>query len=402
MENVDELVRRQQELEMEVEQLRRQLDDCQQARTRVEKAAKDKSSFIAMLSHEVRTPMNGILSMTELLQKTRLDEEQDSYVQILQTSSDSLMALVNNLLDIGKMEAGKMKLNRDPFDVINTIEDLTYALAPRAFEKGVGVHLNVHSDIPLFVIGDALKVRQIIMNLLQNSIKFTHTGDITVSLFLLPPMLDNKLTVKIAIEDTGIGIEDGQLQHIFEVYSQLNPEQEHIYGGTGLGLSISKHLVELMGGEIRLESMHGIGTEVSIILHFEQYTDLPSIPFQDDILQGVRILLLDSNGESVGIISDMLTEWGAEVTTSSGMDDRFFDEMYHHAYNLILIDLEMIDRERWIQDRMKIQKQCVFLLAPLGEKIDGGFRDTFDTVITKPVRKIHMLNSILALQQSQR
>ncbi|WP_017811019.1 MULTISPECIES: ATP-binding protein [Paenibacillus] len=402
MKNVEKLVERQQELEMELQQLRLELGECQQARADAQKVAEDKSNFIAMLSHEIRTPMNGILSMAELLYKTELDEEQNSYVQILQTSSNSLMALVNNLLDIGKMEAGKMKLNKDPFDVINTIEDLTYALAPRAFEKGVGVHLNVHSDIPLFVIGDVLKVRQIIMNLLQNAIKFTNTGDIKVSLFMLPPMVKGKLTVKIAIEDTGIGMSTEQLKHIFEVYSQLHSDQEHVYGGTGLGLSISKHLVELMGGEIRLESMHGVGTEVSVILDFEEYTDLPSIPFQEDILQGIRILLLDSNAESVGIISDMLTEWGAKVTTSSSMDERFFDEMYHHAYDLTLVDLTMIDRERWLQDRAKIQNQCVFLLAPLGEKVEGDFRDTFDTIITKPVRKIHILNSILALQQSQR
>lgn len=402
MKNVDELIERQQKLEMELQQLRLELDECKQARIAVEKVAEDKSNFIAMLSHEIRTPMNGILSMAELLHKTRLDEEQNSYVQILQNSSNSLMALVNNLLDIGKMEAGKMKLNKDPFDVINTIEDLTYALAPRAFEKGVGVHLNVHSEIPLFVIGDVLKVRQIMMNLLQNAIKFTHTGDIKVSLFMLPPMVKDKLTVKISIEDTGIGMSTEQLQHIFEMYSQLHSDQQYTYGGTGLGLSISKHLVELMGGQIRMESMQGVGTEVSVILDFEQYTDLPSIPFQDDILQGIRILLLDSNAESVGIISDMLTEWGAHVTTASSMDKRFFDEMYHHAYDLVLVDLTMIDRERWIQDRIKIQNQCVFLLAPLGEKVEGDFRDTFDTIITKPIRKIHILNSILALQQSQR
>ncbi|WP_268748561.1 ATP-binding response regulator [Paenibacillus wulumuqiensis] len=387
---------------MELQLLRLQLDDCQESRTHIEKVSEDKSNFIAILSHEVRTPMNGILSMVELLQRTRLDEEQNSYVDILQTSSNSLMSLVNNLLDMSKMEAGKMKLNKDPFDVINTVEDLTYALAPRAFEKGVGIHLNVHSDIPLFVMGDALKVRQIIMNLLQNAIKFTHKGNIKVSVFLLPPKFENRLTVKIAIEDTGIGISEEQLEHIFEVYSQLHLDKDNIYGGTGLGLSISKHLVELMDGEIQVKSMHGVGTEVSLTLHFEQYTDLPSIPFQTDILQGLRILLLDSNVESVNIISDMLTEWGAQVTTTSSMNERFFDELYHHAYDLTLIDLEMIDHEQWLKDRLKIQQQSIFLLAPLGQKVEGEFRDTFDTVITKPIRKIHMLNSILALQHSQR
>lgn len=402
MEKINELIEKQQEMEQELARLRLKLDDHEQSLMIAEQKAENKARFISMLSHEIRTPMNGILSMIELLQNTSLDEEQQSYMGILNGSSEALMALVNNLLDIGKMEAGKLKLNRDPFDLINTIEDLTYALSPRAFEKGVHVHLNVHSDIPLFVIGDALKVRQVMMNLLQNSIKFTKQGDITISLFLLPDEQPDRLTVKICVEDTGIGIPKERLAHIFESYTQMHEQSEHMHQGTGLGLAICKQLVELMGGTIEAKSMDGVGTAIDIVLHFERYTDLPSIPFQNSVLHDTRILLLENNKICRTLIHNMLDEWDAQVTVVHEMDERFFDELYHHEYDLVLVDLVLIDRERWMRERTKIQKQPLFLLAPLGEKVEGEFRDTFETVITKPIRKLHLLNSILALQQGKR
>ncbi|WP_322906434.1 ATP-binding protein [Paenibacillus sp. SGZ-1009] len=398
----NELIDKQQQLEQQLNELQQQLTVEQQLRAQAEHSAENKARFIAMLSHEIRTPMNGILSMSELLQNTSLDEEQLSYLQVLHTSSESLMALVNNLLDIGKIEAGKMKLTRDPFDLINTMEDLTYALAPRAFEKGVQVHLNVHSDIPLFVIGDALKVRQIMMNLLQNAIKFTDKGDISVSLFMLPNDDPDRLTVKVSVEDSGIGIPAERLNDIFKMYEQMHEHSERMHQGTGLGLAICKQLTELMGGTITAESLHGVGTSVSLTLQFERYTDLPSIPFKDNVLQGLRMLLLERNSICRGLINDMLHEWGAQVTIVAEMAERFFDELYYHDYDLVLVDLDMLDRERWIRERTKIQKQPLFLLAPLGEKVEGEFRDTFETVITKPIRKIHLLNSILALQQGHR
>ncbi len=398
----NELIEKHKDMEQQLLQLQQQLATAQETRTQAEQSAENKARFIAMLSHEIRTPMNGILSMSELLQNTTLDDEQRGYLHVLHNSSESLMALVNNLLDIGKIEAGKMKLNRDPFDLINTMEDLTYALAPRAFEKGVQVHLNVHSDIPLFVIGDALKVRQIIMNLLQNAIKFTEKGNISVSLFMLPNDDPERLTVKVSVEDSGIGIPPERLSDIFNVYEQMHEQGEYRHQGTGLGLAICKQLAELMGGSIQAESLHGVGTSVSIVLQFERYTDLPSIPFKDNVLHDLRILLLENNSICRELIHNMLVEWGAQVTIADDMDERFFDELYHHDYDLVLVDLELLDRERWIRERTKIQKQQLFLLAPLGEKVEGEFRDTFETVITKPIRKIHLLNSILALQQGHR
>lgn len=402
MEKLNEWIEKHKDMELVVSELQQKLLDSERARLTAEQAADNKARFIAMLSHEIRTPMNGILSMSELLQNTHLDDEQQSYMNILHTSSESLMALVNNLLDIGKIEAGKMKLVRDPFDLVNTMEDLTYALAPRAFEKGIQVHMNVHSDIPLFVIGDALKVRQIVMNLLQNSIKFTHKGNITISLFLLPNEDPERLTVQISVEDSGIGISPERIHQVFQAYEQMHDQSEYMHQGTGLGLAICKQLVELMGGTIDAQSMQDVGTTVNIVLHFERYTDLPSIPFQSSVLHDVRILLLEDNPICRTLLHDMLDEWNAQVTTVSEMDERFFDELYHHDYDLVLVDLLLIDRERWMKERTKIQKQPLFLLAPLGEKVEGEFRDTFETVITKPIRKLHLLNSILALQQGKR
>lgn len=396
---LNELTENEKNLQAEIERLQLLAEERLQAKVKAEKADGNKSAFIAMLSHEIRTPMNGIITMSDLLQQTSLDEEQTRYAEIIQSSGESLVTLVDNLLDISKMEAGKMILEQHPFDLINTIEDLSYVLSPTAFEKKVQVILDIESDIPLFVIGDALKVRQIFMNILQNAVKFTHSGEILISLFLLSTVKQEDIHVKIVVRDTGIGMSEKQLGVIFESYAQGHSNESHHYGGTGLGLAITKSLVELMGGEIYVTSEFNVGTEFSVEIRFDKYTDLPSIPFEKDILSNMNIMILDHNLTNLELITNALQGWGARVATASAMDDAFIDNISTHSYNICLIDHQTIDFKKWDSELANLKKQRMLLLVPLGNKIDEDFRGRFETVITKPIRKLHLLNSILALQK---
>lgn len=389
--------KQQTQLEAENAHLKSLLDQHIKSQHMAEEALKHNAEFIAMISHEIRTSMNAILSLTELLQHTAINDEQQYYLELMDTSNATLLSLVNNVLDLSKMEAGKMQLKNDPFDLINTVEDLLYSLAPPAFQKKVEMILEVESEIPLFVMGDTLKVRQIVMNLVQNAIKFTHEGEILVSLLLLDASPE-LTSVKIVVHDTGIGMTEQQLDYLFQHYSQVHEQDHYEYEGTGLGLMITKQLIELMHGHIEVKSEAGVGTEISVILHFEKYTEVPAIPFKKDVLSLMNVVVLDQNKTSCELISNLLSEWGAKVTHRFEMNAGFFTELHSGVYDLILIDLNTINQQFWDQEKENLKKQKLCLLAPLGNKIEGEFNELFKSVVTKPVRKLHLLNSVLAIE----
>lgn len=388
---------RHQELEVENIHLKSLIDEHIEYRNLAEQTLRHNAEFLAMLSHEIRTSMNAILSLTALLEQTSVNTEQRYYLDLMNTSNVTLISLVNNILDLSKMEAGKMQLDNDPFDLINVIEDLLYSVSPRAFQKEVEVILAIESEIPLFVMGDALKVRQMIMNLVQNSIKFTHQGEIQISLLMLESAVE-LASVQIIIRDTGIGMSAKQLSHLFHNYSQVHESDDHHYGGTGLGLAITKQLIELMNGKIEVKSEVDIGTEVSIVFNFEKYIEVPAIPFKKDLLSLMNVMVLDRNKTSSQLICNLLIEWGASVTYRLEMNEEFFEEIQESTYDLILIDLRTINPHLWEREKANLKKQPLAVLAPLGDKVEGEFKDMFKAVITKPIRKLHLLNGVLAVE----
>ncbi|WDF51390.1 ATP-binding protein [Paenibacillus sp. KACC 21273] len=388
---------RYQELEVENIHLKSLIDEHLEYRNLAEQTLRHNAEFLAMLSHEIRTSMNAILSLTALLEQTSVNTEQRYYLDLMNTSNVTLVALVNNILDLSKMEAGKMQLDNDPFDLINVIEDLLYSVSPRAFQKEVEVILAIESEIPLFVMGDALKVRQMIMNLVQNSIKFTHKGEIQISLLMLESAVE-LASVQIIIRDTGIGMSAKQLSHLFHNYSQVHESDDHHYGGTGLGLAITKQLIELMNGKIEVKSEVDIGTEISIVFNFKKYMEVPAIPFKKDLLSLMNVMVLDQNKTSSQLICNLLIEWGASVTYRLEMNEEFFEDIQESMYDLILIDLRTINPHLWEREKANLKKQPLAVLAPLGDKVEGEFKDMFKAVITKPIRKLHLLNGVLAVE----
>ncbi len=399
---IEELKRAGEECRTELDRLRLLLDEERTGREAAEQDSKDKSSFVAVLSHEIRNPVNGIVAMSELLSETELTQEQSDYLNIIRDSNDSLLELVNGILDMSRLEAGKMTIAHNPFDLINTIEDLMYMLAPRAFEKKVEVILDVESEIPLFVVGDVVKVRQIFLNLLQNAIKFTHEGEIVFQLKRMPSLEEDRIVVGFAVRDTGIGMSGEQLTRIFDVYTQVHEASRHHYGGTGLGLTITKNLIELLGGRIEVTSTSGEGTTVEIMLTFDRYTDLPSIPFENDVLNRMKLLLIDREETSRSIIAGNLEGWGAAVEAVPDLGESQAERARKGDFDLMLADRSSVEGNEFFSSLQQERRLNSFLLARLGEKVDDEERRQFRSIVTKPIRKLHLLNAILAMNTNGR
>lgn len=359
-------------------------------------STQQKADFLAFMTHEIRNSLNGSIAMSDLLASTPLEPQQSEYLEMIRSSNQFLMTLANNILDYSKLEAGKQSLDISLLDPASTIEDVASLMAPRAIEKRVELILDVEDRLPMFVQGDAGKLRQILLNLLSNAVKFTHQGEILVKVHQASPETEGEIRLEISVRDTGIGIAADKLSGLFQTYHQVHDSAERShYGGTGLGLAITRNLIELMGGRISVFSEPGTGTEFQVSLPFAPYAEFDHTTIAPLKLNDLRVLVVDDNPTALDVLERLLSDWEA-CPSGARTAEEARSLLDRETFDLLLLDMHFLDLAEIISGLTGAPP--IALLAPLGTAPQLSNMSNVRFTVFKPLRRLQLYSALSAIK----
>jgi signal transduction histidine kinase/DNA-binding response OmpR family regulator len=399
-------------LHREISRHERTTNELLDAKEQAEKASRTKSAFLANMSHEIRTPMNGIIGMLSLLKETPLTKEQFDFLDTANSSAETLLSIINDILDFSKIEAGRLELDESDFNLIESVENVMTLLAEYAHSKGIELAFEIDPKAPLMVRGDPVRLRQVLINLVNNAIKFTEQGEVVLKLDVLDKQ-PSTAKLRFTISDTGIGIAKSKIDSIFDSFSQADSSTTRNFGGTGLGLAISKQLVMLMGGNIGVESEPGVGSSFRFDIEPEVISYDSPIPYDYDLIKNNRVIIVDDNQTNRTILQHQLQNWGLESELAEDAYQAL--EMIKQSisagkpYDIALVDMMMPGMDgAQLCEQLRANPETARLAIIMLTSLAGHTAEEYNSIkqyvdhyLTKPVRQSLLFDAIVSSIQAR-